>query len=164
MEAGAFRLSLLKAGALHRPSGRVSSLLPAGSDPARRHVLGKRSHYVYSSHPFVRQTLALHYVLQTKNMTFIFLYRTGKLLLTDEQKMESRQVWDTWNAFLKETYGIRTAVGKVVTSTGVVDYRGDLKGASIVEAGSLAEAVEIAKKSPTVKYGGAVEVLEEFQG
>ncbi|MGV9013735.1 MAG: YciI family protein [Flavobacteriales bacterium] len=97
-------------------------------------------------------------------MTYIFLYRTGTLLLTEEQKKESRQVWDTWNTFLKETYGIRTAVGKVVTAAGVVDYRGDLKGASIIEADSLAEAVEIAKKSPTVKYGGAVEVLEEFQG
>jgi uncharacterized protein with HEPN domain len=39
----------------------------------------------------------------------------------------------------------------------------DFKGASIIEANSFEEAVEIAKKSPTVKYGGVVEVFEEFQ-
>lgn len=96
-------------------------------------------------------------------MTYIFLYRTENLLLTEEQKKESRQVWDTWNDYLKETYGIRTAMGKVVTSDSVVDYNGNFKGASIIETKSLAEAVEIAKKSPTVKYGGTVEVFEEFQ-
>lgn len=95
-------------------------------------------------------------------MTFIFLYRTKNLLLTEEQKKESRKVWDTWNSYLRETYGIRTANGKVVSKESVMDYDGDFKGASIIEASTFEEAVELAKKSPTVKYGGTVEVFEEF--
>jgi hypothetical protein len=96
-------------------------------------------------------------------MTYIFIYRSGKVLLTEEQKKENRQVWDMWNPYLKETYGIRTSGGKVVSADKVEDYKGNFKGASIIEANSSEEAVEIAKKSPTVKYGGTVEVLEEFQ-
>ena len=96
-------------------------------------------------------------------MTYIFIYRTGNTPLTEEQKEKNRQVWDTWNAYLKETYGIRTSGGKIVSAEKVEDYKGNFKGASIIEANSLDEAVEIAKKSPTVKYGGTVEVLEEFQ-
>lgn len=96
-------------------------------------------------------------------MTYIFIYRTGNTPLTKEEKKENRQVWDTWNSYLKETYGIRTSGRKVVSADNVEDYKGNFKGASIIEVNSLDEAVEIAKKSPTVKYGGIVEVHEEFQ-
>ena len=61
--------------------------------------------------------------------------------------------------FLNETYGIRTATGKVVTAKGISDYNVDFKGASIIETGSMVESVEIAKKSPTIHYGGKVEVF-----
>jgi hypothetical protein len=96
-------------------------------------------------------------------MTYIFIYRAGNMPLTEEQKKENRQVWDRWNAYLNENYGIRTWGGKIVSSESIEDYKGNIKGASIIEANSIEEAVEIAKKSPTVKYGGTVEVLEEFQ-
>ncbi len=96
-------------------------------------------------------------------MMYIFIYHAGPTPITEEQRKENRQAWQTWNADLHETYGIRTAAGKVVSSNSVVDYKGNLKGASIIEAKSLEEAVEIAKKIPTVFYGGTVEVLEEFQ-
>ena len=96
-------------------------------------------------------------------MMYIFIYRAGPMPLTEEQRKENRQAWQIWNTNLHETYGIRTAAGKIVSADGVVDYNGNLKGASIIEAASLEEAVEIAKKSPTVFYGGTVEVLEEFQ-
>lgn len=96
-------------------------------------------------------------------MTYILIYRAGNNPLTAEQKKENRQEWESWNAFLKENYGIRTSGGKVVSADSVEDYKGNFKGASIIEANSLDEAVEIAKKSPTVRYGGTVEVLEEFQ-
>ena len=96
-------------------------------------------------------------------MTYIFIYRAGNTPLTEEQKKENRQVWDTWNTYLKETYGIRASSGKVVSTDKVEEYKGNFKGASIIEANSLDEAVEIAKKSPIIKYGGTVEVLEEFK-
>lgn len=96
-------------------------------------------------------------------MTYLFIYRIGDIPLTEEQKKENRQVWDTWNAYLKETYGIRASGGKVVSADKIEGYKGNCKGASIIEANSLDEAVEIAKKSPTLRYGGTVEVLEEFQ-
>lgn len=95
-------------------------------------------------------------------MTYIFLYRAHKIVLTEEQQKKNRQEWDSWNTYLKEAYGIRTAKGKVVSSEVVVDYKGNFKGASIIEAASLNEAVEIAKKCPILKYRGEVEVLEEF--
>lgn len=96
-------------------------------------------------------------------MTYILIYRSSDVLLNHKQKMESRSKWDEWNSYLKETYGIRTARGKIVTAEGVEEYTGDFKGASIIEVGSLEEAVEIAKRSPTIKLGGVVEVFEEFQ-
>lgn len=96
-------------------------------------------------------------------MTYIFVYRAGPVPLSQDTQRESRDAWRAWNEFLNETYGIRTARGKTVSGDGVTDYQGNFKGASIIEAGSLDEAVEIARKSPTVRYGGTVEVFEEFQ-
>ena len=95
-------------------------------------------------------------------MTYILIYRAGSIPLSEDQKKANRQVWDVWNTFLKETYGIRTSGGKSISSDKVEDYKGNFKGASIIEANSLTDAVEIAKKCPILAYGGKVEVLEEY--
>jgi len=95
--------------------------------------------------------------------TFMLVYRSGPIPLTPEQLQENREAWMNWNQSLKETYGIRTSRGKVVGQDGVSEYTGNLRGASMIEAESLEDAVAIAKRSPTIRYGGTVEVLEEFQ-
>lgn len=70
-------------------------------------------------------------------------------------------MWQAWNIALNEDYGIRTANGKLVTATGVVDYPGDVRGASMVEFESMDAAVEVAKKCPNLAFGGSVDVLQE---
>jgi len=96
-------------------------------------------------------------------VTYIFIYKSGSRKLTDEEMARNRKDWQNWNDWLKEVYGIRTAAGKIVSAGNTEDYAGNMRGASIVEAASFAEAVEIARKSPTVKYGGTVEVFEEYK-
>lgn len=95
--------------------------------------------------------------------SFIFIYRAGPNAIPADKIQENRQAWRTWNINLKEKYGIHTAEGKVVSTDGVSDYQGDFRGASMIEAASLDAAVEIAKQSPNIPYGGSVEVLEEYQ-
>ena len=63
---------------------------------------------------------------------------------------------------LQEDYGIRTAGGKIVTSIGVSDSVGEIRGASMVEFETMDAAVEVAKGSPNLAFGGSVEVLQEY--
>ena len=96
-------------------------------------------------------------------MKYLFVYYGSGTALTPDQLAANRQAWQAWNQSLHETYGLKTARGgKVVTASGVGDYDGPLKGVSIVEAASLEEAVEKAKHSPSVGFGGRVEVFAEF--
>lgn len=75
---------------------------------------------------------------------------------------ENREAWRAWNAALHEDYGIRTAGGVSISSTGVDDYAGDVRGASMVEFESLEAAIEVAKGSPNLAFGGSVDVLHEL--
>jgi hypothetical protein len=93
--------------------------------------------------------------------SFIFIYRAGPDPIPEAQITENRAAWQTWNAELHEDYGIRTAGGKLVTASGVSASNGVVRGASMVEFDSLDAAVEVAKRSPNLAFGGTVEVLEE---
>lgn len=94
--------------------------------------------------------------------TFIFIYRAGPDPVPADRVAENRAAWGSWNAALHEDYGIRTAGGKLVTSVGVTDADGVVRGASMVEFSSMEEAVEMAKRSPNLALGGSVEVLKEL--
>ena len=94
--------------------------------------------------------------------SFIFIYRAGPDPVPDDRVAENRAAWQAWNAALGEEYGIRTAGGKVVSSTGVTDSDGVVRGASMVEFDSLDEAVDVAKGAPNLAFGGSVEVLQEL--
>jgi len=100
-----------------------------------------------------------------KIMKYLFVYYSGDRPLAAEEHQKNREAWHSWNANLHETYGIRTAAGaKVVASDkSVSDYTGGLRGVSIIDADSLDEAVEKAKMSPSVQFGGHVEVFAEFE-
>jgi YCII-related domain len=93
--------------------------------------------------------------------SFIFIYRAGPEPVPPDRVAENREAWSVWNAELQEDYGIRTAGGKIVTSSGVSDYSGTTRGASMVEFESMDAAVEVARRSPNLAFGGSVVVLEE---
>jgi hypothetical protein len=96
-------------------------------------------------------------------VSFIFIYRAGPDPVPADRIAENRAGWREWNAMLDEDYGIRTASGKVVTATAVDDYAGDVRGASMVEFESMDAALEVAKQSPNLTFGGSVDVLQEFE-
>lgn len=95
--------------------------------------------------------------------SFIFIYRAGPDPMPADRMAENREAWRVWNAALHEDYGIRTAGGKLVTPSGVTDYDGDVRGASMIEFDSLDAAVEAARTSPNLAFGGSVEVLKEYE-
>jgi hypothetical protein len=95
--------------------------------------------------------------------SFIFIYRAGPDPVPADRVPENRAAWQAWNAALHEDYGIRTGGGKLVTSGGVTESDGVVRGASMVEFDSLEAAVEVAKGAPNVAFGGSVEVLAELQ-
>ncbi len=94
--------------------------------------------------------------------SFIFIYPAGPDPVPADRVAENRAAWQSWNTALREDCGIRTAGGALVTSTGVTDYMGDVRGASMVEFESLDAAIAVAKRSPNLVFGGSVEVLEEY--
>ncbi|HWT44643.1 MAG TPA: YciI family protein [Vicinamibacterales bacterium] len=95
--------------------------------------------------------------------SFIFIYRAGPDPVPADRIAENRAAWRAWNESLGEDYGIRTAGGRLVTAGGVTDADGVVRGASMVEFENLDAAVEMAKRSPNLAFGGSVEVLEELQ-
>lgn len=95
--------------------------------------------------------------------SFIFIYRAGSEPVPDDRIAENRAAWQAWNAALGEDYGIRTAGGKLVTSTDVTDADGVVRGASMVEFDTLDEAVRVAQGAPNLAFGGSVEVLQELE-
>ncbi|RHA44083.1 YciI family protein [Cellulomonas rhizosphaerae] len=95
--------------------------------------------------------------------SFIFIYRAGPDPVPADRVAENRAAWHTWNAELQEEHGIRTAGGASVSARQIDDYRGDVRGASLVEFDSLEAAVAVARASPNIAFGGTVDVLEEYQ-
>jgi hypothetical protein len=94
--------------------------------------------------------------------SFIFIYRAGPDPVPPERVAENRAAWQDWNVALREDYGIRTARGRLVTRDGIGESDGVVRGASMVEFDSLDAAVEFARKSPNLAFGGSVEVLGEL--
>ena len=95
--------------------------------------------------------------------SFIFIYRVGPDPVPADRVAENRAAWQAWNVALQEDYGIRTAGGKVVSSAGVTDTDGVVRGASMVEFESLNDAVKVAQGAPNLAFGGSVEVLQELE-
>jgi hypothetical protein len=93
-------------------------------------------------------------------MKFLYVYRGGTL---PRDKMEENvKEWGLWMKDLDLKGGLRTTEGKIVSAKSVTDQEREITGVSIVEAKSLADAVKQAKGCPGLKFGGTLEVLEEF--
>jgi hypothetical protein len=95
---------------------------------------------------------------------FVLVYVGGEP--PEDQRDENMKDWGTWIQELqdKKVYVAGDAFGwtkKVVESDGSVsDYSGKSSGYSVIEAGSMDEAIEVAKSGPVGKYGGSTEVFD----
>lgn len=96
---------------------------------------------------------------------YMFTYHGGK---RPESKEEGERVMAAWGAWMGGLGAAMTDGGgpagpsKTVTRGGVADNGGanPVSGYSMVEAGSMAAAVEMAKGCPILTDNGSVEVTE----
>jgi hypothetical protein len=96
-------------------------------------------------------------------MKYMFFFRGGG---PQDSRESSPDKWQRWVEALMEQGIIDTGTpleesGKIVTQSDVSDYLGtaeDIGGYLIINADSIEHAVEIAKQSPNIRAGGAVEV------
>ena len=98
---------------------------------------------------------------------FVFVYVGGAPEKGQEE--ENMKAWGEWIGELtqKGAYKSGEAFGwtkKVVNKdSSVSDYSGQNSGYSLIEAGSMDEAVELAKTGPNQKYGGSTEVYDVLE-
>lgn len=96
-------------------------------------------------------------------MKFILMSRhtAGSNVPADDAEQNLKDMGE-WITTIGATVAMPIRGGKVVTAETVDDYVGDLGGLLIFEADSLNQAVELAKKSPGLKYGFTHEVFPEI--
>lgn len=97
---------------------------------------------------------------------YVFAYSGGNGVAADEAERNAQMAkWGQWFGQLGPAIvdgGAPTGTGKTVGAGGSVSDGGSrgLTGYSIVSAGSLDSAVELAKGCPVLEVGGAVDVYE----
>lgn len=97
---------------------------------------------------------------------FLFAYHGGTTPQTREEGEKAMAAWQGWFVGMGKAVvnpGNPVGMSKTVTAKGVADNGGTnpLSGFSVVSAGNMAEAVEMAKGCPMVVDGtGSVEVAE----
>ncbi len=93
-------------------------------------------------------------------MRFVLISRhaNGADVPEHERAQNLREMGE-WLALLQPAMALPTRGGKVATAAGVEDYGGDVGGVIVFDAGSLEEAVALARKSPGLKFGFTHEVL-----
>ena len=96
---------------------------------------------------------------------YIFAYHGGKAPESPEEGAKVMQAWMAWmekaGSAMKDP-GKPAGMSKTVSSGGVSNDGGanPISGYTIVNAGSIDEAIEIAKSCPILDDGGSVEVAE----
>jgi hypothetical protein len=101
---------------------------------------------------------------------FLFLYTGGSMPETEEEQAAVMKAWEVWYGELGEAIvdggNPFTPLAKNITSDGSVSDGpvGTMAtGYTIVKAGSLDEAVELAKGSPVLAGGSDITVYETFE-
>ena len=99
---------------------------------------------------------------------FIFAYHGGKQFESEEQGKAHMTKWMAWNDGLGDAVvdpGWPVGPSKTVSAHGVDDNGGanPLSGITIIEAKTMAAALDMAKSCPHVDIGGTIEVAEAFQ-
>jgi hypothetical protein len=107
--------------------------------------------------------------MEDRNMTdYVLLYRGGHMPETDEDRATVMKAWDSWmhelGPALKDGGNpFAPGASKTITSDGSVrDGAGSVNGYSILTAGSLDAATEMAKGCPVLQGGAEIEVYETF--
>ncbi len=95
-------------------------------------------------------------------MKFILLSRhvEGSSVPESEVDQNLKEMGE-WVSLLRATVAMPIRGGRTVTAKSVSDYVGDLGGLLIFEADTLDQAVELAKRSPGLKYGFSHDVFPE---
>jgi hypothetical protein len=100
---------------------------------------------------------------------YVFAYHGGGMAETEEEQAAVMAAWGNWmeglGAALKDP-GNPAGAAKTIGSDGSVSDGGGtnpVTGYSVVEAGSLDEAVTLAKGNPIFDSGGSIEVVEALE-
>ena len=94
---------------------------------------------------------------------FIFAYHGGKMPETEEEGARVMAAWNDWYGQMGDANtdgGAPVGQSKTVSADGVADDGGSnpLSGYTLINAGSMDAAVELAKGCPILQSGGTVEV------
>ena len=96
-------------------------------------------------------------------MKFILISRhTGGSEIPENDKVQNLKDMMEWMTLLKAEIAMPIRGGKSVTEKQVENYSGDVGGIIIFEAENLDQAVDLAQKSPGLKYGFTHEVFPEI--
>jgi hypothetical protein len=97
---------------------------------------------------------------------FVLTYHGGAMAETEEEQATVMAAWGAWmedlGSALKDP-GNPAGASKTIGSDGSVSDGGGsnpVTGYSLIEAGSLDEAVTLAKGNPVLESGGSIEVVE----
>lgn len=96
-------------------------------------------------------------------MKFLLLSRHtgGREVPENESEQNVKDLMEWWS-LLKASTALPVSGGKSVTSESTEEYKGEVEGMLVFEAESLDQAVEMAQKSPGLKYGWTHDVLQEM--
>lgn len=95
-------------------------------------------------------------------MKFLLVYRGGAVP-DDQLDRNVSELWGWLDALKEKGYEKVRFAGsgrKVVSQHSIDDYSGDIFGVSIIEAGSVEEAVSLTSDWPELPYGGRIEIIE----
>jgi hypothetical protein len=96
-------------------------------------------------------------------MKFLLISRhTGGKEVPENEREQNIKELNEWVTLLKASAALPVNGGKSVTAESICDYEGIIKGALIIEAESIDDAVAKAKESPGLKYGWTHDVLKEL--
>jgi hypothetical protein len=95
---------------------------------------------------------------------YVLVYHGGSMPATQEEVATATKTWTDWFASLGDAVvdgGNPASRTKTIAANGSVsDDQGGPSGYSIFKAGSLDEAVNLAKGCPVLRNGGSIQVVE----
>ena len=100
---------------------------------------------------------------------YVLAYHGGGMAETEEEQAKVMAAWGAWMQGLGSALvdpGNPAGGAKTVNADGSITEGGGanpVTGYSLLEAGSLDEAVALAKGNPILDSGGSIEVIETFE-
>lgn len=96
---------------------------------------------------------------------FLLAYHGGHQFASKEEGMVHMEKWQAWMKSLGDAIvdpGMPVSASKTVDSNGVTDNGGSnpLSGITVVQAETMEQALDMAKRCPHVDIGGSIEVAQ----